>query len=177
MTIHSINGTGVAIAVAGLLSVVFFLFPAGTISAAPGQQAQASPPLSSPATPPPVAQPAPVKPTRVDHVEARIASLHTQLKITAAQEPQWNAFAQVMRDNAKTMDALIQSRAQNAKTMTAVDDLRAYQGIADAHADGLKKLIPAFEALYLTMPDEQKKNADAAFGQMQRRQGATKKGG
>jgi protein CpxP len=75
------------------------------------------------------------------------------------------------------MDALIQSRAQNAKTMTAVDDLRAYQGIADAHADGLKKLIPAFEALYLTMPDEQKKNADAAFGQMQRRQGATKKGG
>jgi protein CpxP len=161
MTIHSTNGTGVAIAVAGLLSVLFFVFPAVTISAEPGQQAQ----------------PAPVKPTRVDRVETRIASLHTQLKITAAQEPQWDAFAQVMRDNAKTMDVLIQSRVQNAKTMTAVDDLRAYQGIADAHAGGLKKLIPAFESLYATMPDEQKKNADAVFGQMRRRQGTTKKGG
>jgi periplasmic protein CpxP/Spy len=177
MTIHSTKGTGVAIAVAGLVSVLFFVCPADTISAEPAQQVQASPPLPSPATPPPVVQPAPVKPTRVDRVEARIASLHNQLKIMAAQEPQWSAFAQVMRDNAKTMDALIQSRVQNAKTMTAVDDLRAYQRIADAHADGLKKLIPAFEALYVTMPDEQKKNADAVFGQMQQRQGETKRGG
>jgi hypothetical protein len=75
------------------------------------------------------------------------------------------------------MADLIQSRVQNAKTMTAVDDLRAYQGIADAHAEGLKKLIPAFEALYASMSDEQKKNADAVFGRMQRRQPPTKKSG
>jgi protein CpxP len=177
MTIHATEQTATTIVVAGILSVVVFVFPADTISAERRQQAQVSPPASNPATPPPVAQPTPVRPTRVDHVEARITSLHAQLKITAAQEPQWNVFTQVMRDNAKTMDDLIRSRVQNAKTMTAVDDLRAYQGIADAHAEGLKKLIPAFEVLYASMSDEQKKNADAVFGRMQPRQPPTKKSG
>src|SRR5216684_147633 len=76
------------------------------------------------------------KASRADRVEARIKQLHDQLKITAAQEPQWNA----------------------------VDDLRSYEEVAETHVAGLKKLIPAFQALYDTMSPEQKKNADAAFG-------------
>ena len=176
MPIQDSDHTAAAIAVAGILSALLF-FPADTISAEQSQQAQVSPPASNPAMPPPTAQGTPVRPTRVDRVESRITSLHAQLKITDAQEPQWNAFAQVMRDNAKTIDALVQARVQNAKSMTAIDDLRAYQGIADAHAEGLKKLIPAFEALYASMSDEQKKNADAVFGQMQRRQPPAEKSG
>ena len=97
-----------------------------------------------------------------DRVEARIKSLHDRLKITAAQETQWAAVADAMRDNARTMDAAIQQR-ETAKAMTAVDDLKAYQAIADAHAQGLQKLIPAFDALYASMSDDQKKNADAVF--------------
>jgi periplasmic protein CpxP/Spy len=177
MAIRRTDQAAATIVGAGVLGALMFFFPADTISAEQSQQAQVSPPAANPATPPPAAQPSPVRPTRVDRVEARITSLHAQLKITPAQEPQWNAFAQVMRDNAKTVDALIQSRVQNAKTMTAVDDLHAYQGIADAHAEGLKKLIPAFEALYASMSDEQKKNADAVFSQMQRRQPSTKQSG
>ncbi len=44
------------------------------------------------------------------NVEDRIAYLHSQLKITSAQETQWNAFADVMRNNAETMGALFQQR-------------------------------------------------------------------
>jgi len=44
-----------------------------------------------------------------------------------------------------------------------VDDLQSYAAIADAHADGLKKLIPAFQALYTAMSDDQKKTADMLF--------------
>jgi hypothetical protein len=68
-----------------------------------------------------------------------------------------------MRDNAKTMDALHKARAGNANTITAIDDLKSYSEIAAVHADGIKKFIPVFAALYDTMPDDQKKNADAIF--------------
>ena len=33
----------------------------------------------------------------------------------------------------------------------------------DAHADGIKKFTPAFETLYVSMSDAQKKDADALF--------------
>ena len=35
------------------------------------------------------------------HVEGRIAFLKTELKITDAQTPQWNAFADALRANAQ----------------------------------------------------------------------------
>ena len=103
------------------------------------------------------------RPSHVDRVEARIKELHAQLNITQAQEDLWTHVTQVMRDNAKTVDALTKARAEHAKTMTAVDDLKAYSDIAEAHAAGLKKFVPVFEAFYASMSDAQKKNADTIF--------------
>jgi len=100
---------------------------------------------------------------KADRVEERIKDFHTKLKITPAQEELWNNVIQVMRDNAKTMEALIKARSEKASTMTAVDDLKSYGEIAEAHADGLKKFIPVFEPLYASMSDAQKKNADTLF--------------
>ena len=100
-----------------------------------------------------------------DRVEARIKDMHAKLKITQAQEDQWAKVARVMRDNAKTMDALTQARLEKAKakTMTAVDDLKSYGEITGAHEDGIKKFIPVFTTLYGSMSDAQKKDADALF--------------
>jgi hypothetical protein len=95
-------------------------------------------------------------------VDTRINNLHTRLQITADQESLWQPVAQVMRDNASTMDSLRQARAANAN-MSAVDDLRSYGQVVDAHADGVKKLTSAFEALYNSMSDTQKHNADLIF--------------
>lgn len=48
--------------------------------------------------------------------------------------------------------------------MNAVDDVNSYADIADAHAEGLKKFIPVLEALYHSMSEGQRKNADRLFG-------------
>jgi protein CpxP len=105
----------------------------------------------------------PPKASKVDRTEARIKDLQAKLKITPAQEELWNKVIQVMRDNAKTMDALIQARNEKAKTMNTLEDLKSYSEITQAHAEGLKKFIPVFEDLYASMSDEQKKDADTLF--------------
>ena len=101
--------------------------------------------------------------SRVDDVEARITRLHATLHITPAQEDLWTNVTQVMRDNARTMDALTKARADQAPTMTAVEDLHSYAAITNAHAEGLTKFIPAFEALYASMSDAQKADANTMF--------------
>jgi protein CpxP len=96
-------------------------------------------------------------------VEKHISQLHSTLKITPAQEAQWSEVAATMRENAKEMDKVIDKRAANSATATAVDDLKAYQDIAQTHADGVKKLADSFSGLYSAMSDDQKKAADDAF--------------
>ena len=96
-------------------------------------------------------------------VEKHINELHATLKVTSAQETQWNEVASTMRENAKDLDQAIDKRAAKAATATAVDDLNAYAEIAQAHANGVKKLSSAFSGLYSAMSDEQKKTADEVF--------------
>ncbi|WP_144150455.1 Spy/CpxP family protein refolding chaperone [Paraburkholderia sp. BCC1885] len=98
------------------------------------------------------------------NVEDRIAYLHSQLKITPAQETQWNAFADVMRSNGDTMGTLFKQR-HDAGPQSAIDDMKQYATIAQAHADGMKKLVDAFEPLYSSLSPEQKKLADQTFRQ------------
>lgn len=96
-------------------------------------------------------------------IDERIKSLNERLQITAEQESLWQPVAQVMRENAGAMDALRQSRLDKGDSMSALDDLHAYGDAVDARADGIKKLIPPFEALYRSMSDTQKHNADRIF--------------
>lgn len=98
------------------------------------------------------------------HVEERIKNLHSKLMITKDQESQWSEVAQAMRDSEASVSRLIRERHENAKTMNAIDDLESYQAIAQAHADGLKKVNSSFKSLYESMSPEQKKNADQVFG-------------
>ena len=146
MTPHLTRPKRAALA-AALLGALLLCLP----SAAPAQTAPA-----------PAAQAAPAAPV-IPRVEARIKSLHRTLRITAAQEPQWQAVAAVMRDNANAMHALIEERLGKGKTMAAIDDLLSYEAIAEAHAAGVKKLLSAFEPLYASLSDAQKKRADALF--------------
>ncbi len=104
-----------------------------------------------------------LKPSFAERLDAHFSILHEKLKITPAQEKQWNIFTEVMLENTKRMQELNDKRLKNAQTMNALEDLKSYSEIADAHATGLKKFIPAFEALYSSMSQEQRKNADSLF--------------
>jgi hypothetical protein len=159
-----------AIAAAMVFGAVLAL-PARPAAADPVRLAQASPPQSSAP-----AQPARSKPKAVDRVEAHIKQLHDQLKITPAQEQLWQTVAQVMRENAKTVSDLAEQREKQEATATAIDDLKSYASIAEAHAAGVRRLIPPFEALYDSMSDAQKKIADDVFRHRPRRAAPKKSG-
>jgi protein CpxP len=96
-------------------------------------------------------------------VEKHIKDLHATLKITPAEETQWSDVAATMRESAKDLDRAIDKRTANKANASAVDDLNAYADIAQAHANGVKKLAGAFSGLYSVMSDDQKKEADEVF--------------
>lgn len=122
--------------------------------------ATTAPPAAT--TAPPAVETAPST-SMEQRVEARIKQLRAQLRITAAEQPQWEQFAQVMRENARDMDQAFMQRAQQYPTMNAVQNMQSYQQIADAHAQHLQKLVPAFANLYNVMPEQQKRVADQVF--------------
>ena len=128
---------------------------------------------SSPATT--ETAPAPWTAEARDPVERHIKELHNKLHITAAQQTQWDSLVQVMRDNAKAMIDLQKQRKEDVSTMTAVDAVKSYQAVIEAHEKGMEKFVPAFEALYDSMSDAQKKTADAMF-RSRVRTAAAKKG-
>lgn len=99
----------------------------------------------------------------VDSTESRVKQLHSALKITEAQEGLWKNLTQVMRENAKEMDALTKDNAQKIKTMNAVEHIKFHSQITEAQLGQQKKFIPPFEALYASMSDEQKKITDTIF--------------
>ena len=107
----------------------------------------------------------------IAEVEARITDLHRRLLITPAQEPQFEAYADVMRANAQTMQALFRERAKETG-MSAVARLRWVAHLTQVHAENLSKLVPVFEALYQSLSDQQKKAADTVFEDIRQRRAA-----
>lgn len=126
----------------------------------------AGPALAQTTTPVPAATPAASAPGAArahPMVEKRIADLRTKLKITPDESKAFDDFAQVMRDNANKMDGLVKARQQGAATMNAVDQMKAYESMAQAHADDMQRLVPAFSRLYDALSADQKKLADTSF--------------
>jgi protein CpxP len=151
-----------ALGLAGAL-IALPLGVAGTAAAGgdPGQfqLAQGSGAPQRPPGKPPEAAPA-----QGNEIESQIADLQKKMRITTAQQTLFDAFAQVMRQNAQVLDAVMRQQQQKSGA-TAVDDLRASAQLAEAEAEGLKRLLPAFQSLYDSLPDPQKRLADAAMRQ------------
>ncbi len=125
---------------------------------------------AAPSPPTTATQAAPAgRPSPEDRLEHHLTRLHDELKITPAQQSQWDALAQVMRDNYAAMRARFQERrAAPEQPRTALDRLQRDQQMAQLRLDGLQKMIPPFQALYSSLSDEQKQTADKAFGHMER---------
>jgi len=104
-----------------------------------------------------------VRTSAVEYTEDQIRQLQYSLNITKAQEPLWNNLTQVMRENAKDMDALNKDRAEKTNFMNAVERMKFHSQATEAHLAQMKKLLPPFEAFYGSMSDEQKKTTDTVF--------------
>jgi len=114
-----------------------------------------------------------------ERVEARLAYVRTALKITDAQQPQWENFANVMRKHARAMDQRLQerharfeaargargegsqgARRPDGRNVTAIDRLeRTQQRMAERSAR-LSEVITVAKPLYAALSPEQKQIAD-----------------
>lgn len=95
-----------------------------------------------------------------EHVEGRIAFLKAELKITDAQAPQWNAFADTLRANAKAHRAMHEQMAMGGMPPSWPDRLAFQQKALATRLDALKALESAAKPLYAVLTDEQKALAD-----------------
>jgi|GEM_PF-1591030 protein CpxP len=94
------------------------------------------------------------------NVEANIAQLHQRLAITPAQEPQFSALANIMRQNARMMPA-----GPPPANLNAVDGLRLAIQYGQQEIDGMRRMLPALQALYAVLTPAQRQAADQAFRQ------------
>lgn len=95
-----------------------------------------------------------------DHVEGRIAFIKTELKITDAQAPQWNAFADSVRTNAKSITEMHQSMAARQGGATLPERLAQEDKVLTEQLAALKKTEDALDKLYGVLSADQKKLAD-----------------
>lgn len=97
-----------------------------------------------------------------DHVEGRIAFLRTELKITDAQAPAWNALADSLRASAKILGDLRTSMMPQAgsESVTLVDRLTWQEKWLSARLEATRAMKSALTNLVGSFSDEQKKAAD-----------------
>ena len=97
-------------------------------------------------------------------VEGRMAFLKAQLKITPAQETQWQQVEAAMRENAKTLDQTITTARQNRGNMDAVQRLELREQLARVRVDNDARLLAAFKPLYASLSPEQQQMANQVVG-------------
>lgn len=100
-----------------------------------------------------------------ERAEQRLDYLKYQLKITAAQEPLWNAFAEQTKAGAgKGMQAL-QGQAADAK-LTAPERMARMQSLMEERLAALKGVSESFSRLYAALTPEQQQIADRHAARM-----------
>ncbi len=101
-----------------------------------------------------------------DHIEGRLAFLKTEMKITGAQLPQWNAFADAVRASATQMNDMMkqgQATMKGGTPQSLPQRLDLYEKHMAAHLEMLRKMKAALAPLYASLNGEQKRSADTLF--------------
>lgn len=101
-----------------------------------------------------------------ERIEGRIAFLRAELRITEAQQPQWNAFAEALRANARSISGMMTSMRAGmmsggqAAAPALPQRLEAYERMLDGRLESLRRLRAALTPLYAALDDAQKRTAD-----------------
>ena len=94
------------------------------------------------------------------NVEASLAQLHYQLRITPAQESAFATFAAALRENARM------SRPNPPPANAdAVSQLQLAIQYGQQEVDGMRRLLPALQTLYAALTPMQRAIANQVFRQ------------
>ncbi|MDE2367345.1 MAG: Spy/CpxP family protein refolding chaperone [Burkholderiales bacterium] len=95
-------------------------------------------------------------------VAGRMADLKGELKITAAQEPAWQAFTSKVAEQAQAMQA--QRRSLQAGDVPAPDRMAQRTAFMKQRLAGMESMNAALKDLYGVLTPEQKAAADKRLG-------------
>ena len=98
-------------------------------------------------------------------VESHLTDLKTQLKITPAQEPAWQAYSAQVKQQASSMQAL-HAQAKDAAATTAPERMAQHATAMQQQAAGMAATTNAFGALYAVLSPEQRAIADKSVALM-----------
>jgi chromosome segregation ATPase len=118
-----------------------------------------------------------------ERVEARLAYIRTALKITDAQQAQWNAFAETLRNQTRSADQRMQEfRAQREQRGTgerpnAIARLEREQQRYTASLAHVNERLAVQRPLYAALSTEQKAVADEVLAPRGHRGGSFRRGG
>jgi hypothetical protein len=105
--------------------------------------------------------------------EKRLAQFKTELKITAQQEPAWQAFASKATEQAKAMQAQHQQLMQEhdkagATSVPAPERMAQHLDQMKQHLANMESMQASVKNLYAALTPEQRSLADKHFDRMHR---------
>lgn len=118
-----------------------------------------------------------------ERIEARLAYIRTALKITAQQQPQWDAYANALRSRAQAADQRFKARfeqgakAQPRAPMNAVERLEFRQKRLAEAAQRTGEMVTVTKPLYAALSAEQRAVADQVLAPRGGRGGFGHRGG
>lgn len=149
---------------ASLASVCIAAFSASAAMAQPGPHAD---PRSASAPMQKFADHPFSRPT--ERVEARLAYVRTALKITDAQQPQWDAYAGLVRKNAQDLEQRFESRRAGESRRppqqrhSAIERLERAQSFHALAVSRLNQLLAVEKPLYAALSPQQQQVADVVL--------------
>jgi hypothetical protein len=93
-------------------------------------------------------------------VEGRIAFIKAELAITETQKDVWEAYSTALRKNLESMQQMRATMMGAARPASPVERLGLHISTMESRLQALKELKPALSALYASLSEGQKKNAD-----------------
>lgn len=92
--------------------------------------------------------------------EGRLNSLKTELDITDAQLPQWNAFADALRARVTAMQGMRAQMMPQGTTASWPERLAQHEQRLSAHLDAMKAMEGPVQALWDSLSAEQQRKAE-----------------
>jgi len=110
-------------------------------------------------------------------VEQRLTRLKSELKLTAEQEPLWQAFADKSKAEAAKGAQAMRERIKDDKQISAPERMAQMQGIMKERVAAMESVGESFNRLYAALTPEQKAAADKQFSAAGRHQHGPGRGG
>lgn len=100
-----------------------------------------------------------------EHIEGRIAFLRTEIKVTGAQQPLWEALADALRAGARSTKDMMAGMPSvtmpaGSAPATPLQRIELHERMLSSRLEGLRQLKAALEPFYAALDDTQKATAD-----------------